>query len=82
MTGGKLGGRPNLINSNLGKDVLAYLSIAVKPIDDKQVGVVKVAESSKPIYVEKGRFFCRAATTTQELGTEDAIEYIKVRWPS
>ncbi|MGC1679388.1 MAG: DUF262 domain-containing protein [Candidatus Binataceae bacterium] len=72
----------NLITSTLGKDVIAYLSIAIKPVDDKEVGVVKVMESSKPIYVEKGRFYCRAGTTTQELGTEEAIEYIKVRWPS
>jgi hypothetical protein len=70
----------NLIGSALGKDVSVYISIAIKPIDGKEVCVVKVSESSKPIYVDEARFYCRTANTTQELGTKEAIEYIRARW--
>lgn len=75
----------NLVSSSMGKEACSYLSISFHPIDGKEVCMVAVEQSPKPIYVSDSgatRFYIRTGNTTQELSTKDTVEYIRNRWPS
>lgn len=78
----------NLINSNFGK-VFATNNIKIKfeEIDEKDICVIDIKKSTKPLYVEisennqrSKKFYVRSGNTSQELSIEDVSDYISNRF--
>ena len=75
----------SLFSSSFGKDVSASLSITFREHGDKDICLVEVPRSAKPVYVADGnreRLFVRAGNTTQELNTKESVAYVKSHWPN
>ncbi len=54
-------------------------------LDCKDLGLVHVEPSSKPVFVKAGqelKFYIRTGDQTQKLGIQASIEYIQEHWPS
>jgi hypothetical protein len=51
--------------------------------DGKEVCSLSAQPSPDPVYLQNGdksQFFVRAGSTTQELSTKDAVDYIRTHW--
>lgn len=73
----------NLIRDYLGKEYLHYLSPKFAEIDGKEVFIVKVSTSSKPVYLisdNKEEFYIRGSASAQVLSMKEAHEYISMHW--
>ncbi len=61
-----------------------HIDIRLISIGSKQVCVVQVPRSARPIYMSGGKeqreFVIRSGTTTQSLDIEQANEYIRSHW--
>ncbi len=71
------------IETYLRIEAIHYISITVESIKDKQIAVIKVKQSSKPIYVKvnsQSEFWIRVDTVTRQLDAETANNYIKIHW--
>jgi hypothetical protein len=79
----------NLINLYLGKMNRAYVSLKLEKVNDKEIAVIRIAKSPRPVFVrykdEKGEqkeeFYIRAGNSSQFLEVCDASLYIKDHWP-
>jgi hypothetical protein len=74
-----------VINDYLGKEFHQYLIIDITQIDNKDVCVIEVLNSGKPVYVnnkEKNaqEFFVRSSASSQPMDIKEANEYIKSHW--
>lgn len=67
-----------LINNNLGKEfnVPKYLSIKIDEIDNKDICLIEISKSRKPVYL-KGDIYIRTAVSTEKLNSKEAYEYIE-----
>jgi len=73
----------NLLGSTLGKEVSASLAVSFQSVGGKDICLIRVQRSLKPIYVNENqhtRFFVRTGNTTQELTTRESVEYIGSHW--
>lgn len=73
-----------LINTYIGKSRRPFVDIKFEKIDDKQIAVVRVAKSPRPVYVryDGNEDFCiREGNSTQTLGVSEANDYIRDNWP-
>lgn len=73
-----------LINTCMGKSRRPFVEIGFEKIDDKQIAVVRVAKSPRPVFVryDNNEDFCiREGNSTQTLGVSEANEYIRDKWP-
>lgn len=74
----------NIISNVLGKPACASIRISVESVDEKDVCIVEVNRSPRPIYLADGsasKFWIRSGSTTQELSTSEAVSYIAQHWP-
>jgi len=73
----------NIIRDYFGKEYLHYLSNKFVTIDEKEIFVVEVSPSSKPVYLlnnEKEEFFIRGSASSQPLSMKEAHDYIEMHW--
>jgi hypothetical protein len=78
-----------LISRRIGKDVCAsFIKFTFEPLDEKDVCLIAVSKSSKPVYAtdddgsKEARFFVRVGNATQEFKAKEAVEYVAQRWDS
>jgi predicted HTH transcriptional regulator len=74
----------NLIANALGKNACASLAISFHPLQAKEICLVRVSASVKPVYVEESgvsKLYVRLGNTSREIGGPEANEYVRTRWP-
>jgi len=72
-----------LINRHLGKNTHKFITINIISINDKDVCIINVERSDKPIFLgknEKEEFYIRASASSQPLGIQESYKYIKSHW--
>jgi hypothetical protein len=73
----------NMINSYLGKEQHADISISLESIEDKDICVVEVSASNKPVFINKDdekQFYVRNSASSQPYDMSEAVEYINKHW--
>ena len=73
----------NLINRHLGKSTHKFITINIISIDEKDVCIVDIKKSDKPIFVSKNdkeEFYIRASASSQPLGVRESYKYINSHW--
>ena len=73
----------NMINSYLGKEQHADISISLELIEDKDICVVEVSASNKPVFINKDdekQFYVRNSASSQPYDMSEAVEYINKHW--
>lgn len=69
-----------LINLQFGKDVHRLVKINICTIEHKDVCIIKVIKSDKPVFLlnkKEEAFFIRASASSQPLSMSETVEYIK-----
>lgn len=72
-----------VINQYLGKEFNQYVSIKIVQLQDKDVAVVDVTNSSMPVFLknsDKEEFYIRASASSQPMSIREANEYIRTHW--
>lgn len=80
---GFLLGLTNLINQNLGKRIHQFLNINIVSVKGKEVCVVNIEKSDKPVFIEKSdkeEFYIRTSASSQPLSMRESYEYIQSHW--
>lgn len=73
----------NLINNQLGKSFHRFLNIRIVSIDNKDVCVINIEASDKPVFLgnqPNEEFFIRASASSQPLGMRETYNYIQSHW--
>jgi len=73
----------DLVQDFLGKEYKTFMIPEIIEIDDKQVCVIEVTDSTRPVYVQKNneeQFFVRFGASTRQMTTREASEYIEDNW--
>ncbi len=74
----------NLINNHIGKEVQPYISPKIENINGKEVCVVTMSHSSKPVYLtykHREEFCIRGFNSSQALDSpKQIVEYIRNHW--
>jgi hypothetical protein len=73
----------NIINQMLGKIHHKNISINIVSIDDKDVCVVSVKKSSRPVFFDKNEneeFYIRTSAASQPMSMSETYRYIKTHW--
>lgn len=73
----------NIVNVSLGKSVHKFLSINIISINDKDVCIVNVEKSDKPVFmgkIDNEEFYIRASASSQPLGVRETYKYINSHW--
>ena len=74
----------NMINSHIGKEVHPYLSPKIENIKGKEICVITISRSNKPVYLtykNREEFCIRGFNSSQTLTSLKQIgEYIKNHW--
>lgn len=73
----------NVINVQLGKSVHKFIHINIISINERDVCIVTVEESDKPIFMGKNdneEFYIRASASSQPLGVRETYKYINSHW--
>jgi hypothetical protein len=73
----------NLVNNYLGKEQQADISISLESIDGKDICVVEVSASNKPVFINKDgekQFYVRNSASSQPYDMSEAVEYINKHW--
>lgn len=70
-----------LINNYLGKEfnVPNYLCIHIDNIDEKDICLIEISKSNKPVYLN-GELYIRTAASTEKLSSKEAYEYIETHF--
>jgi hypothetical protein len=61
----------------------AYTHVSFEDVEGKEVCVVWVEDSPKPVFFDEGddeKFYVRAGTSARPLGIQEANEYIDEHW--
>jgi len=72
-----------VVNKYLGSNLEKYLKLSFPTIDDKNICVIKVAKSSKPIFVTyegKESFFVRNGNASLPKNRQEQSDYEKLHW--
>lgn len=73
----------NIINKYLGKELNGLLTTNIERLEEKDVCVVRVSASPRPVYVTnqgEEEFYIRANASTQSLSVREASNYIAEHW--
>lgn len=74
----------NLIKDYIGLDITPYIHINVDEVQEKEVCVVKVEKSHKPVFMktdgQEKQLYIRRGTTTHALDPEETYHYIETNW--
>ncbi|WP_347840941.1 RNA-binding domain-containing protein [uncultured Draconibacterium sp.] len=73
----------NVINNDLGKSVHKYITINIIGIGEKDVCIVNVEKSDRPVFVGKNdneEFYIRASASSQPLSVKETYAYINSNW--
>ena len=73
----------NVINMQLGKSLHKFIQINIISINNKDVCIVRVEESDKPVFLGKTdneEFYIRASASSQPLGVRETYKYINSHW--
>ncbi len=74
----------SLVSASLGKDACAgHLSFSFHLFDSREVCLIRIKASAKPVYVKDGeqtQLFVRSGNTTQQLNSQQTVEYVATRW--
>lgn len=74
-----------LIKEKFGAATAALVKPRVLTVRDKAVCLVSVAPAAKPAILkdaDKEELYVRMGSTTQPLGFEQGVEYVRLRWPN
>ncbi len=69
-----------VVENYLGREFFEYISIKIIKIDDKDVCLVELTNSGKPVYLklkDKEEFYIRGSASSRPLSLSEANEYIK-----
>lgn len=72
-----------VINKYLGENFEKYLKISFPKIDDKEVCVIKISKSGKPVFVSfegNESFFVRNGNASIPKNRQEQSEYEKLHW--
>jgi predicted HTH transcriptional regulator len=70
-------------NSYIGKEFRQYVSVSFQKYEGKEICIMKIKPSKKPVYVKDGKteeFFLRTGNATNPMTMSEANEYIKTHW--
>lgn len=73
----------NIINNCLGKEFHQLTSFLIEHIDGKDVCIIEVLPSPRPVFLNLGKdkeFYIRTNASSQSMNIEEAIEYINIHW--
>ena len=73
----------NLVNQKLGKNLHKYISINIISLNEKDVCIVSVEKSNKPVFCgksENDKFYIRASASSQPLAIQESYKYISSHW--
>jgi predicted HTH transcriptional regulator len=73
----------NLIIKSLGKEQQADIDVQIKSIEGKDVAIVVVNGSNKPVFLtlkDKKEFYVRSAASSQPFDMSESFEYINKHW--
>ncbi|MCF6356523.1 MAG: transporter substrate-binding domain-containing protein [Draconibacterium sp.] len=73
----------NLVNQKLGKDIHKFITISIISLNEKDVCIVNVEKSDRPIFIGKSeneKFYIRASASSQPLAMQEAYNYINSHW--
>ena len=73
----------NLIDNTLWKELHKFIGTTIEKIDWKDIAVIKVAKSNKPVFLTfewKELFFLRAWSSTRPMTMKEFNEYKEVNW--
>lgn len=73
----------NMIIKALGKEQHADIDIRIQPIDGKEVAIIEVSPSIKPVFLThngKKEFYVRHSASSQPYDIMEAYEYINKHW--
>ncbi len=73
----------NLINEKLGKNLHEYITINIISINDKDVCIVIIEKSDRPVFFGKNeneKFYIRASASSQPLAIQESYKYIRSHW--
>jgi hypothetical protein len=71
------------VTEGMGAEVCQNLRFSFLTIDEKEICVIHVRASSRPVYVEskdQSTFYIRTGNSTQALDTRRAVDYIQSHW--
>jgi hypothetical protein len=76
-----------LLEHHLGNALHALLTTYVETVEDKQIFVVRVKPSPKPVFLkwktdqkEESLFYIRRAASTKDLTAQELLDYINAHW--
>ncbi|PKN61694.1 MAG: ATP-binding protein [Deltaproteobacteria bacterium HGW-Deltaproteobacteria-15] len=73
-----------IVKDRLGADVCPLVHVLFHTIDGKDVCLVVVEGSHRPVYLQhdhEPRYYLRIGNATAELNVKEALEHIRLRWP-
>jgi ABC-type amino acid transport substrate-binding protein len=73
----------NIVNMQLGKSLHKFIQINIIAINEKDVCIVTVEKSDKPVFMGKTdneEFYIRASASSQPLGVRETYKYINSNW--
>lgn len=73
----------SVINQSMGKDIHKFITINIISLNEKDVCIVNVEKSDKPIFIgthEREKFYIRASASSQPLGLSEVYKYINSHW--
>jgi len=71
------------VSESIGAEMCQNLKFNFLTVQEKEVCVIHICKSVKPVYVEtkdQSYFYIRTGNSTQQLDTKRAIEYIQTHW--
>ena len=74
-----------IISGSLGKEHCLDTSISFHTMEGKDVCMIQVEPSSRPVYLLEGQqsnFYIRTGNQTQPLSIKESVDYVRLRWPS
>jgi hypothetical protein len=72
------------VATKLGADTCAQVRLVFHTVEGEELCRVIVSPSPRPVYLSQGKeteFYVRTGASTRQLNVQEAIEYIKTRWP-
>lgn len=68
------------IEQYLGKPIFSLLKINIEKINEKEICIVEIKKSNKPVFFKDSEFFIRASASTRQLNMRETQDYIKTHW--
>jgi len=73
----------HLISDRLGSDLCEYVTVRFRRVEGRDICVVSVSPSHRPVYVSAGalvKYYLRTGNSTRELNTREAVEHVQSRF--